>query len=80
MTSNLSDNVLKSQIKSFKDIIEGLAKKHELWYDSGFTTWLERYEDEPYENPCVLILHFKGSIQTFLTDALLNVKLQFVRY
>ncbi|MBY0484025.1 restriction endonuclease [Nitrosomonas sp.] len=62
MSTKLSDDYLENQIISLQKHIEEWAKKHDLWYDCGFTSWIERYDDEPYESPCVLIFCFEGPL------------------
>lgn len=62
MTDKLSDEFLGGQIAQLKTLIQEWAEKHELWFDCGFTSWIERYDDEPFENPCVLVFYFEGSL------------------
>lgn len=68
MSENFTDKFLNSQIKNLKDLIEGWAKKYDLWYDCGFTTWIEKYDDEPFENPCVLVFSFDSSFYDILNS------------
>ncbi len=62
MAEKLSDEHLESQIISLQKIIQVWAEKHDLWYDCGFTSWIERHDDEPYESPCVLVFYFEGPL------------------
>ena len=62
MATELSDDYFESQIVSLQKIIKEWAEKHDLWHDRGFTSWIERYNDEPYESPCVLIFYFEGPL------------------
>lgn len=62
MPEKPSDEFLESQIDQLKILIQEWAERHDLWFDCGFTSWIERYDDEPFENPCVLIFYFEGSL------------------
>jgi len=62
MSEKLSDKVLENQIALLKKLIREWGENHELWFDCGFTSWIEKYDDEPSENPCILMMYFEGPL------------------
>lgn len=58
----MTDAELEAKIASLKQTIQSWAEQHNLWYDAGFTTFDERFDDEPGSNPCVLVLWFEGPL------------------
>ena len=63
-TTKYSDIYLENEIEVVKNIIQNTIEKHELWDESCCTFWSydEYYDDEPSENPCILVLSFDGSV------------------
>jgi hypothetical protein len=59
-----SDNELEEKIENLKKIVKTVIEKHNLWDDDycGFSSYAEYYDDEPSENPCVLIFWFNGDV------------------
>jgi restriction system protein len=59
-----SDTELEKKIENLKNIVKAVIEKHDLWDDDYCRFWSydEYYEDEPCENPCVLVLSFDGSV------------------
>lgn len=59
-----SDTELEEKIENLKNIVKSVIEKHDLWDDDycGFSSYAEYYDDEPCENPCVLVLWFDGSV------------------
>jgi restriction system protein len=59
-----SDNDLEEKIENLKTIVKSLIDKHDLWHkdNCGFKSYAEYYDDEPTENPCVLVLWFDGDV------------------
>lgn len=61
-----TDNDLELRVEALKAKIKSWAEHHELWHDCGFKSWAEHYNDEPPENPCVLLLWFEGPLHGVL--------------
>ena len=59
-----SDNELEEKIENLKNIVKSVIEKHDLWDDDycRFSSYAEYYDDEPSENPCVLVLSFDGYV------------------
>src|SRR5438874_828628 len=58
----MTDAELELKIEGLKKIIRQWAEKRDLWHDACFRTWTEHFNDEPEENPCVLVLCFDGEL------------------
>jgi hypothetical protein len=58
----MQDTHLEQNIEALKSAIYSWAQQHDLWLDSGFRSWMEHYDDEPPEHPCVLLLWSEGSL------------------
>lgn len=56
----LSDTVIEWEIQRVSQAIEQWAVARDLWLDSGFTSWLQRYNDEPSEMTPVLVMYTDG--------------------
>jgi len=59
-----SDIELEDKIEKLKNIVKSVIEKFSLWDDSycRFWSYAEYYDDEPCENPCVLVFSFDGSV------------------
>lgn len=59
-----SDSELEEKIENLKTIVKSVIEKHNMWHgdNCGFTSYAEYYDDEPTENPCVLVLWFDGDV------------------
>jgi len=59
----ITDAILEQKIKDFEAEVQQWAEKRQLWTDSHFTSYLERYDDEPSEHAaCVTVLLSDGGI------------------
>lgn len=58
----MTDIQLETKIEDLKKRIRSWAKIHNLWHDTGFKTWSEYFNDEPEENPCVLVMWSEGPL------------------
>ena len=58
----MTDEQLEAKIEDLKSLIHSWAEKHDLWHDAGFKTWSEHFDDEPRENPSVLLMWFEGPL------------------
>ncbi len=59
---SISHDLLTDKIESLKRAIRSWAQAHHLWYDCGFKTYQEHYDDRPEGNPCVLVLSADGPL------------------
>ena len=51
----MQDKDLEQNIEVLKFAIQTWAQQHDLWHEASFQSWFERCDDEPQENPCVLV-------------------------
>ncbi|MEZ2236027.1 restriction endonuclease [Microcoleus sp.] len=66
----MQDVRLEKNIEYLKSVIRSWAQQKELWhdYDCTFKSWNEHFDDEPPENPCVLVLCASGQLGEILYD------------
>jgi hypothetical protein len=62
----MQDTDLEQNIEALKLAISSWAQRHDLWFDACFQSWFERRDDEPRENPCVLVFCPGGSLSEIL--------------
>lgn len=62
----MHDARLEKNIEALKSVIHSWAQKQELWKDCKFKSWSEHFDDEPSENPCVLLLCASGQLGEIL--------------
>ncbi len=55
-----SDAEIELEIRRVSAAIEQWANARDLWFDCGFTSWLQRYNDEPEEMTPVLVMYADG--------------------
>jgi hypothetical protein len=62
------DAELDKKIQDLKSVIRSWAEKNDLWDedDCTFKSWSEYFDDEPPENPCVLVLCASGQLGEIL--------------
>jgi len=61
--SKYTDSELEEKIEILKKIVTSVIKKHSSEdenNDYSFTSYAEHYDDEPSEDPCVLVLCSDG--------------------
>ena len=59
----MSDILLEQKIKDLQDSIRTWAEERDLWTDSGFSSYLEYFDDEPNLNAaCITVLHSDGGM------------------
>ncbi|MEH2318775.1 MAG: hypothetical protein V7K24_16970 [Nostoc sp.] len=46
---------LENNIEALKSVIHSWAQQQDLWKDYKFKSWSEYFDDEPPENPCILL-------------------------
>jgi Restriction endonuclease len=73
-----TDQALESKIQRLRTAIEEWLREKELTVDCGFTSWLEHFDDEPEETPCVLLLWHENHL-TDSTDLLSELALEVVQ-
>ncbi|HOY79680.1 MAG TPA: restriction endonuclease [Casimicrobium sp.] len=61
MKSEFDDQVLAKDIDRLQAEIRIWAKRHGVWIDCGFKTYLEHVDGEPPETPVVCIMYFGSS-------------------
>jgi hypothetical protein len=59
---NISDSSIELEIGRLEAAIKTWAKREDMWFDCGFTTWLERHNDEPSNNTPVLVMWADGPL------------------
>lgn len=64
----MQDDRLEKNIEYLKSVIRSWAQQKELWDDCTFKSWNEHFDDEPPENPCVLVLCAAGQLGAILND------------
>jgi Restriction endonuclease len=64
----MQDLHLEKNIKSLQLAIKAWATRHNLWNDSVFKSWMEHWDDEPSEDPCILIVCSDGELGKLLHD------------
>ncbi|MBD2169475.1 restriction endonuclease [Calothrix membranacea FACHB-236] len=52
----MDDAHLEKNIEALKSVIHSWALQKNLWKDCKFKSWSEHFDDEPPNNPCVLLL------------------------
>lgn len=57
---------LEKNIEALKLVIYSWAQQQDLWKDCKFKSWNEHFDDEPLENPCVLLLCASGQLGEIL--------------
>lgn len=62
-----SDNALDTEIKRLERAIQSWAESHDLWFDCGFTTYLDHVDGEPQDPPVVSLLTFEGDLYHVLS-------------
>jgi hypothetical protein len=66
----MQDVRLEKNIEDLKSVIRSWAQQKELWDDfwgdCEFKSWNEHFDDEPPENPCVLVLCASGQLGEIL--------------
>lgn len=62
-----SDSALEAEIKRIETAIQSWAESRDLWFDCGFTTYLDHVDGEPPEPPVVSILTFEGDLYHVLS-------------
>lgn len=62
----MQDLQLEKHIESLQLAIKIWAKQHDLWNDSVFKSWMEHWDDEPPENPCILMICSDGELASLL--------------
>jgi hypothetical protein len=55
-----SDEGIELEIARLEAAITVWAKERDLWFDCGFTNWLDRYKDEPSESTPLLVMWADG--------------------
>lgn len=58
----LTDAELERKISDLKTQIESWAIKHDIWSDAGFKTYDEHFDDQPLDEPYVLVLWYEGGL------------------
>ena len=64
--NDLSDEYLESEIFRVCEAIEQWAKSKDLWFDSGFSPYLEHVGGEPSSLPVVTLLWSEGDLRDVL--------------
>lgn len=59
---NYTDEILEQKIEDLKKLIKHWAVSRDAWKDSGFTTYLDHFNDEPGDYPAVLVLYSDGEL------------------
>lgn len=62
----MHDAHLENKIQNLKSVIRSWAERNDLWDDCSFQSWNEHFDDEPPENPCVLLLCASGQLGEIL--------------
>lgn len=62
----MRDAHLEKNIEALKSVIKSWAEQQDLWNDCEFQSWSEHFDDEPPENPCVLVLCASGQLGEIL--------------
>lgn len=62
----MHDARLEKNIEALKSVIHSWAQQQDLWKDCEFRSWSEHFDDEPTENPCVLVLCASGQLGEIL--------------
>lgn len=62
----MHDDHLEKKIEGLKSVIRSWAQQKELWDDCEFQSWDEHFDDEPPENPCILVLCASGQLGEIL--------------
>jgi len=57
-----SDQDIEREISRLEAAITAWAKEHDLWFDCGFTNWLDRYKDEPSDSTPLLVMWADGPL------------------
>lgn len=65
-----SERDLEKRILNAQRDIKLWAERNELWYESGFTSYAERVDGEPFEEPVVFILYSSGHLARLLDEDL----------
>jgi restriction system protein len=58
----ITDQQLEKEILRLQRSIETWAKRTKMWFDCGFTSWLERCNDEPKESTPALVMWSDGPL------------------
>jgi hypothetical protein len=75
-----SDRELERRIANAQKELQAWAQLHDLWYDSGFTTYAQRVDGEPGESAVVFILYSSGDLARLLDeDSVPELREQFDR-
>jgi hypothetical protein len=64
----MQDLHLEQKIESLQSVIETWARQHDLWNDSTFRSWMEHWNDEPPEDPCILMICSSGGLGRLLYE------------
>lgn len=67
-TAAMTDTEVESRLRKLKRTIKTWCEKHGLWNDRSFTTWARYFDDEPGEEPCVLVLTTESGIFSTYED------------
>lgn len=62
----MHDAQLEKKIQVLKSVIRFWAEQNNLWHDCTFKSWNEHFDDEPPENPCVIVLCASGQLGEIL--------------
>jgi hypothetical protein len=66
MTSSYTDLELTQKIEALEAAIRDWATRHEIWHDSGFSSFLERVQGEPGSPAVASILYSDGELARVL--------------
>lgn len=62
------DSVLEQKIEQLQAKIISWAEQNEIWYDSGFHTYFEHFDDEPSEiAACITVMWIGGELYDLLS-------------
>lgn len=63
----MQDTSLETNIQSLQRVIKDWAEKYDIWDSSSFGSWIEHWDEEPYqEDPCILMLFPDGDLSRIL--------------
>lgn len=75
-----SDEDIEREIVRLEAAITGWAKERDLWFDCGFTNWLDHYKDEPSAGTPLLVMWADGPMHRVWGGELAEEEEQFQEF
>ena len=60
-STRMTDSAIAAEILVLQERIEGWVRRHDLWHDCGFKSYLDHFDAPPWsDNPVVTVFHSDG--------------------